>query len=70
MTVWPTYETIDALTDLLERLDAAEVKLVQHSEFHKPLSHERIRLEGKANGVRLAASYVRESLRLADQEAV
>lgn len=53
----------DALVDLINRLDEAEAKLITLANGHRPLSHERIRLEGKANGVALARSYAREALK-------
>ena len=56
-------ELLDALSDLIDRMDEAEVKLIELSNEHKPLSHESIRLESKANGVALAKSYVNDALR-------
>lgn len=53
----------DSLTDLISRMDAAEVRLVQMSTEHRPRSTEAIRLDSKANGVRLASGYVSEELR-------
>ena len=55
--------TDDILIDLIGRMDKAEVVLLGMVEEHKPRSSERIRLEGKANGVALARSYARESLK-------
>ena len=52
----------DALTDLIGRMDKPEAELCGLADEHKPLSHERIRLEGKANGINLARSYTREEL--------
>lgn len=58
-------DLIDTLTDLIGRLETAGVNLVMLAEERKPLSHERIRLEGKANGISLAKSYAREELKRA-----
>lgn len=51
---------IDALTDLIIRMDEAEVRLIDAAETAMPF--ERKRLESKANGVILARGYVREAL--------
>lgn len=56
-------ETVDMLTDLIDRLEMAEATLLDFAEGYGPLSHERIRAEGKANGLRLAISYAQEELR-------
>lgn len=53
----------DSLCDLISRMDDAEVKLVDMAGQHKPRSTEGIRLDAKANGVRLASGYVSEELR-------
>lgn len=52
----------DVLIDLIGRMDKAEAVLTDMAEEHKPRSTERNRLGGKANGVALARSYVREEL--------
>lgn len=53
----------DSLTDLISRMDMEEVRLMDESSKRRPGSTEAIRLESKANGVRLAASYVSEEFR-------
>ncbi len=53
----------DSLTDLISRMDEAEVKLIEMANQHKPGSIEGVRLESKANGVRLASGYVSEEFR-------
>lgn len=58
----PNPDLVDTLRDLIGRLDTAEVHLVELADHHRPLSHERIRLEAKANGVALARTYIREEL--------
>jgi hypothetical protein len=55
-------ETIDTLHDLIGRLERAEAHLIDLAEERRPLIHERIRLEGKANGVRVALRDTREAL--------
>ncbi len=56
------HQLIDALTDLIIRMDEAEVRLIDESLIHRPRSDQRKGLEAKANGVVLARSYVRRSL--------
>lgn len=62
MTALPNPDLVDTLTDLIARLDKVEADLIDLSEEHRPLSHERIRLDSKANGISLARQYVREEL--------
>lgn len=52
----------DVLSDLIVRMDTAEVRLVEMAEEHKAGSDRRKQLEGKANGMRLARGYVRDEL--------
>lgn len=52
---------LDALTDLAVRLNRANKGLL--SQARTDIDSERRRLEGKAEGVRLALSYVEEALR-------
>jgi hypothetical protein len=54
---------VDALSDLVDRMDRAEVALLDMAGEHKPLSHDAIRLTAKANGVALARGYVADALR-------
>lgn len=54
---------IDSLCDLISRMDDAELKLVDLAAEHRPNSTEGIRLDAKANGVRLASGFVSEELR-------
>lgn len=53
----------DALSDLISRMNTAEARLVEMAEEYGPRSDRRKRLEGKANGVALARSYVADALR-------
>jgi hypothetical protein len=53
----------DSLIDLISRMDTAECRLMDMAMTHKPNSTEAIRLESKANGVRLASGYVSEEFR-------
>lgn len=53
----------DSLCDLISRMDDAEIKLVEMAEDRAPRSLDAVRLESKANGVRLASGYVSEELR-------
>jgi hypothetical protein len=53
----------DSLCDLISRMDTAELRLLELEETHRPNSTEAIRLDAKANGVRLASGYVSEELR-------
>lgn len=53
-------QLIDALTDLIIRMDEAEVRLIDATEHAS--RDERRRLESKACGVVLARGYVREAL--------
>lgn len=59
----------DSLADLISRMDTAEVRLIDEAAKHKPGSTEAARLESKANGVRLASSYVSEEFRRVRQVA-
>ena len=52
---------LDALTDLVVRLNRANKGLLSQSRTN--ITSERTRLEGKAEGVRLALSYVEEAIR-------
>jgi hypothetical protein len=47
------------MDELIARLEQAEKTLLTISE-EKPIKTDRIRLQGKAEGVRLALSYARE----------
>lgn len=57
-------DVVDALVDLIGRLDAAEVRLVEEAERHPARSALRAHLASKANGVVLARSYAREALNM------
>lgn len=47
------------MDELITRLEQAEKRLLTMAE-EKPIKSDRIRLQGKAEGVRLALSYARE----------
>lgn len=53
----------DALTDVKQRLQRADVELQGLLPHHHPQTGEQHRLGGKAEGVRLALGYVEEALR-------
>lgn len=55
-------ETPTPNRDLEERLDRAAKRLLTLAE-EAPLKPDRLRLQGKAEGVRLALSYLREERR-------
>lgn len=51
------------LRDLQERFTKAAVELDTMATQREPESYERTRLHGKAEGVRLARSYLEEMMR-------
>jgi hypothetical protein len=56
---------MSALEDLAERLTEKADVLKTMSKEHDLDHHERIRLQGKSEGVRLALSFVEEAVRAA-----
>ena len=58
-----TSTSTEILQDLIERMDDAASVLTELAQANDVGTPERARLSGKADGVRLAASYVAEELR-------